>query len=556
MTTTKSVRWWPAVAIVLLWLLALGLETFTGDRSGQDHIMARLALSFVAGFLLFLWFLFFSRLPWRRRLLGLAGLGGIGVLLAFLVEIRGVSGDLLPVLAWRWTPKPGAAAPAPVPPPIVDPAPVPVAGPTPELVAPASAPETPAVPASEPVPEPAVVAAPAPAEPTRETLPGATDWPQFLGPRRDGSVPGVALAREWTTRAPREVWRRPIGAGWAGFAVVSGRIFTLEQEGGDEVVSAAELATGKPLWRHADPARYESTIGGVGPRSVPAVVDGRVFALGATGRLRALDAESGRLLWLRDLLADGGGPNPEWGRSVSPLVVDRLVVVGAGGADGHSVLAYDAATGDLRWHGGDDGPSFSSPIVAELAGVRQVVNFNSNSLTGHALDDGRVLWRYPWPREQPNVSTPLVLGANRLFASSGYGIGGKLLEFAVDPDGKLEPRLVWESPRLKAKFTNVVHHDDRLYGLDDGTLVCLDPTTGERCWKEGRYGHGQVILAGKLLLVLAEDGELVLVDPVPEGLKVLGSYPLFAGKTWNPPALAGRYLLARTDQEAVLLELP
>lgn len=549
MTRTKTIRWWPAVAVVVLWLVALCWETFSGERSGQEHTMARIGLALVAGALLFLWFLLLSRLPWRRRLVGLGVIAAALGALSYLVEIRGVSGDLLPVLAWRWTPEPGSspaavpAAPAPLPSP--EPAPVPdVAAPV--AAEPAVAPTPRVESAVEPVAEPVAAAA---------GLSGSADWPQFLGPRRDGTVPGVRLARDWAAHPPREVWRREIGAGWAGFAIVGDRIYTLEQNGEEEVATAAELATGRVLWRHGDRARYESTIGGLGPRSTPTVVGGQVFVLGATGRLRALDAATGQLRWVRDIVADGGGPNPEWGRSVSPLVVSGLVIVGAGGADGHSVVAYDAASGEIRWSGGDDGPSFSSPILAELAGVRQVVNLNAGSLTGHALDDGRVLWSFPWPRQQPNVSTPIVLGPSRVFASSGYGIGGKVLELTVGADGTLVPTLVWETPRLKAKFTNVVAHRGHLYGLDDGTLVCLDPATGERCWKEGRYGHGQVILAGELLLVQTEDGELMLVDPVPEALRVLGTWRLFEGKTWNPPALAGRYLLARTDREAVCLEL-
>lgn len=544
MTTSLPVRWWPAVVVLALALGALLVDTFAGDRTGQSHTFARIGLALFTAVLLMIWFLFLSRLPGRIRLVGLGLFVLVGASAAFLVEIRGVDGDLMPVLAWRWTPRPGAEVAAPV-------AAVPET-PTAAAVEPAA---PVAVPAAESPPPPVASARPAPAA-RLVALPGAADWPQFLGPHRDGTVTGVVLAREWTSRPPREVWRRAIGAGWAGFAVAGERLFTLEQQGDEEVVTASELATGRPLWRHGDRARYDTPIGGPGPRSVPAVAAGRVFALGATGRLRALDAASGHLLWQRDLVADGGGANPEWGRSVSPLVVDDLVIVGAGGSNGHSVVAYDVATGAVRWSGGNDGASYSSPIVAELAGVRQVVNFNANSLTGHALDDGHVLWRFPWPAEQPNVSTPIVLPGDRLFASSGYGVGAKLLQIAAGPDGGLAATLVWESPRLKAKFTNVVLHAGRLYGLDDGTLVCLDPETGERCWKEGRYGHGQVILVGDLLLVQTEDGELILVEPVPAERRVLGTQALFDGKTWNPPALAGRYLVTRTDKEAVCLELP
>ncbi|HEX4955140.1 MAG TPA: PQQ-binding-like beta-propeller repeat protein [Thermoanaerobaculia bacterium] len=578
----KKIRWWPAVLVVLLWLGAVGWFSWAGERTGQERTLAVLGVTAMALGLLFLWFLLLSRLPWRGRLLGALGVVGLGFLAAQTVEIRGVSGDLLPVLAFKWTPRAGSQ---PLSPPAAAPE---VPGtPSPEVpgtseTPPEMAPEMAGTPAAPEVPgtHPQAPGEPPPAEPSPEvpgtsvaspemagtpvpevagtsrTLAGAADWPGFLGPRRDGSAPDVRLARDWQARPPRQVWRIPVGAGWAGFAVVGGRAFTIEQHGEEEVATAYDLATGVRLWSHADRARYETTIGGLGPRSTPTVAEGRLFVMGATGRLRALDAASGRLLWLRDTLADNGAENPEWGKSVSPLVVDGRVVVGAGGPAGRSVVAYDAGTGEPAWAGGDDGPSFSSPIVATLAGVRQVVSFNANSLTGHSLDDGRVLWRYPWSAQQPNVSVPLVLPEDRLFASSGYGVGAKVLQIATGENGTQTANLVWESPRLKAKFTNVVQHGGRLYGLDDGTLVCLDPATGERCWKAGRYGHGQVILVGDLLLVATEEGELVLVEPVPEELRVLDTWRLFDGKTWNPPTLAGRYLLARTDREAVLLELP
>ena len=285
------------------------------------------------------------------------------------------------------------------------------------------------------------------------------------------------------------------------------------------MVSAFDLATGERRWRNGEAARHETPIGGIGPRSVPTVEGGRVFVMGATGRLRAIDAASGRSLWSRDVLAEHDAVAPEWGKSCSPLVAGGRVIVSAGGPGGHSLVAYDAATGEPAWHGGDDRSGFSSPFLVELAGALQVVIFNQASLAGHDPADGRLLWEFAWPNAQPNVSQPVPLSGDRLFASSGYGVGGKLLQIERDAAGDLSARLLWETPRLKAKFTNVVEYQGRLYGLDDGTLVCLDPATGERCWKEGRYGHGQVILAGGLLLVQSEDGQVALIEPDPGGLK-------------------------------------
>lgn len=502
-------RWWPALIVVALTVAALVWTRAFRDATRQQRVLSSAILAVLAGATLLLWLLLLSRLPWKRRLQGV-GAAAIGVaLLPILFEYRGVSGDLIPIFAPRWERAPNLAPP---------PAPVEVRA------------------------EPSLAA-------------GATDYPQFLGPARTGVVPPLSLARDWQAHPPRELWRSPIGAGWAGFAVAGGVAYTLEQRGEDEDVVAYDLLTGRQLWGNADRAKYDTPIGGPGPRSVPAVTAEHLFALGATGRLRALDRRSGRLLWLRDLTVEHGATNPEWGKSCSPLAVDGLVIASAGGPNGHSLVAYHAATGELAWQAGDSPSAYSSPLVADLAGERQVVIFNQDAVAGHRLTDGRELWRFPWPAGQPNVSQPVLLPGDRLFVSSGYGIGSKLLALRRDAEGRITPALLWESPRLKAKFTNVVLHGEHLYGLDDGVLVCLDPKTGERCWKEGRFGHGQVILTGDLLLVQTEDGEVVLLEPNPTAYKELTRFTPLNGKTWNPPALAGRYLVLRNDREAVVFEL-
>jgi outer membrane protein assembly factor BamB len=237
-------------------------------------------------------------------------------------------------------------------------------------------------------------------------------------------------------------------------------------------------------------------------------------------------------------------------------VIDRRVIVNVGGPGGRSLVAYDAASGTLDWQGGSDRVGYASPLEVTLAGVRQIVAFNEGSVAGHDPHTGALLWEQAWPRGQPNVAQPLPVGEDRLLVSSGYGVGSKLLRITRTAEGRLEPRLLWESPRLKSKFANMVLYDGFVYGLDDGVLVCLDLASGERRWKGGRYGHGQLLLVGGLLLVQTEDGEVVLVRPGPEAHTELTRFTALEGKTWNPPALAGRYLLVRNDREAAMYELP
>jgi outer membrane protein assembly factor BamB len=499
-------RWWPAVAIVAL-SVAFHLWIWLGPEPTRQFRMIR---TFVAAFLtvslLLVWFLFLSRLRARTRWLGLGVLLALGLALGATVEIRGVTGDLLPLMAWRWSPHDRQLSP------------------------------------------PALESRGAP----RSDAPARS--PQFLGPDRNAVIRGVWLDPDWVERPPREIWRRPIGAGWASFAVADGLAVTLEQRGDQELVTAYDLATGEPVWAHADAVRFENTIAGIGPRSTPTIAAGRVFTMGATGLLNALDLATGEPKWSRDVVAEHGGWMPEWGKSCSPLALVDLVVVCAGAGRGGALAAYRLGDGEPAWSSGDDRAAYASPILVTLAGVQQVVSVNDGTVMGHDPGDGTVLWKYEWSREQPNVAAPLVLPENRLMVSKGYGVGAELFSVKRGTFGFVTER-IWKSPRLKLKFTHAVLHRGRIYGLDDGVLACLDPETGERCWKKGRYGHGQLLLVEDLLLIQAENGEVLLVEPTPEGPVERARIRPLHSKTWNVPTLAGNLLLVRNDREAVAFEL-
>jgi len=245
-----------------------------------------------------------------------------------------------------------------------------------------------------------------------------------------------------------------------------------------------------------------------------------------------------------------------WGMSGSPLVWDDLVIVSPGGPNGHSLVAYELATGKSVWAGGNDSAGYSSPFPTRLCAVDQVLIFNDGGIAGHDRRSGAVLWEYPWPGGHPHVAMPVVLPNDRVLVSSGYGTGSALLQISRDATNQWRTARLWKSLRLKAKFTNVVQRDGYIYGLDDGTLVCLDAATGELKWKAVRHGHGQMILANDLLLITAEQGEVVLLDPTPKQHRELGRFTAFNSKTWNPPALAGDYLLLRNDLEAACFRLP
>ena len=345
--------------------------------------------------------------------------------------------------------------------------------------------------------------------------------------------------------------RRPVGGGWSGFAVQGNAAITHEQHSAEERVVRYELSTGKVVWATREVAHYVNPLAGAGPRSTPTIHDGRVYAMGGTGLLTAIDLDSGELVWKRDALKDTEGRLPEWGKSDSPLILGDLVVVSAGS----TLAAYRADTGELAWQSSSLSPGYGSPLVTTLAGVEQLVSFNARSVSGHDPEEGGVLWEVEFPGRQPNVAQPLVLPGDRVLVSAGYGVGAKLYHITSSGD-ELSAELVWESLRLKSKFAHLIYHEGFIYGLDDGILVCIDPETGQRKWKRGRYGHGQLLLVGDLLLVQGEHGEIFLIDPSPDELRELTSFTVMDAKIWNTPALAGRYLLVRNDAEAALFELP
>ena len=378
-------------------------------------------------------------------------------------------------------------------------------------------------------------------------------WPGFRGPHRDGIVPGVRIATDWSASPPVQLWRRPIGPGWSSFAVGGGLLYTQEQRGSDEVVACYDVATGKPVWRHRDAARFWESNAGPGPRATPSLANGRVYTFGATGILNALDAGNGAVVWSRNAASDAGVKVPMWGFAGSPLVVDGLVIAAAAGR----LAAYDLATGNPRWFGPDGGGSYSSPHLLTIGGVPQVLLLSDAGATSVAPADGGVLWKNSWPGFailEPALTEDggVLITTN----SMAGGLGTRLLAVARGPGGwTAEER--WTSLGLKPYFNDFVVHHGHAFGIDGGILACLDLKDGKRQWKGGRYGGGQLVLLPDqdLLLVLSDEGGLALVAAVPGQFREIARFPAIEGKTWNHPALAGDILLARNGEEMAAFRL-
>lgn len=392
--------------------------------------------------------------------------------------------------------------------------------------------------------------------PATDLDPAAPRFTDFLGPRRDGVVPGGRLISDLRANPPREVWRRPVGGGYAGCVIAGGLAVSIEQRGDQETVVAYEMQTGRDRWTRAYPEHFQESLGGNGPRATPTISGNEVFALGATGILVSLDLATGNENWKVNILEDARAENITWGMSGAPLVTDNLVIVNPGGTDGRSVLAYDRITGQQKWAAGGSRAAYSSPVLAELSEVTQVLVFDASGVAGYDLNTGAELWRYDFATFNGiNVAQPLVIPDDRVLITAGYDAGAVLLQIQqVDGRWSVEP--IWKNKNMKCKMSSPVFYDGFLYGLDDGILACLDAATGKRRWKKGRYGHGQLLLRDDVLWIMAEDGSLVLVAADPKQHSELSRLPVLPGdKTWNAPALAGNQLLVRNHFEAVLLEL-
>lgn len=379
-------------------------------------------------------------------------------------------------------------------------------------------------------------------------------WTDFRGPFRDGHYRQRTVRTTWPAGGLKPIWKQPAGGGYASFVIARGRAFTIEQRGPQEVVAAYDVATGRELWTNAWNALFRESLGGDGPRATPTWADGVVYALGATGELRALDDATGRAVWRTNILEENGATNLDWGMAASPLVVGETIVVLPGGPDGRSVVAYHRRTGARVWSSLSDKQAYASPMLVTLDGVRQLLVFAAMRLVGLSPDRGDLLWEYPWTTAfDINAGQPLVIGDNRVFLSSGYSAGAAVIE--VTRGERFTVREIWRNNRMKNQFTSSVLHEGFIYGLDESILACIDAATGELRWKGGRYGYGQVVLASGHLIVLTEDGELALVRATPTRHEEIVRFPALDGKTWNHPAMADGILLIRNLAEMAAYDL-
>jgi outer membrane protein assembly factor BamB len=542
--TTQSVpslRLWPAVVIIIVEWLVIKIPAWIAPVTFA-HFMGWFLGPMIATVALLLWWMFASRLSWRDRwfgfvvfgavggatlLLSHASIGGFGLvmnglplattawvlwlavtrsmrwpprraglaavlLLAFapftLVRMEGTNGALVGTFQFRWSPTAED-----------------------HYLAEAAAGTTNLAPAT-------LIAA-ADAAPL-VLQPG--DWPGFRGANRDGRLEGVRLtAPDWSAHPPRELWRRRIGPGWSSFAAVSDRVFTQEQRGAEELVVCYSATTGAEIWKHADHVRFEEMMAGPGPRATPEFHDGKIYALGATGKLNCLDAASGRSLWSHDIAADAQAKIPIWGFSASPLVREGIVTVFAGGPSGKSVLGYNALSGELAWAAGEGELGYCSLQPARLCGVDQLLISNERGLTAFSPAKGDVLWKYKWLVEGMNrVALPVIVGDADVLIGTSFGLGTRRVHLRRD-GAAWTPEEVWKSSAIKPYFNDMVVEGGLLFGFDNNILTCVNLADGKGKWRAEGYGNGQLLLLAdqSMLLILSESGEIAWVDASGEAVR-------------------------------------
>lgn len=391
------------------------------------------------------------------------------------------------------------------------------------------------------------------------------DWSSFRGGNRDSVVTGIVLG-DWSKVPPKEAWRRRVGPGWSSVVAIGDYLFTQEQRGDREAVICYRAATGDEIWVHASKGagdRFNESLSGPGPRATPAFHQGHIYAYGARGQLECLNASTGEAIWTQSLFDLKNGTKsltdasiPQWGSATSPVIVDDMVVVFAGGTKQNSVLAIELLTGVVRWKTGGGNVSYSSPHVATIAGERQILMHDDEGLSGIRIADGKVLWRHSSPHAgsfQPMLQ-PHLIADDQVIVNWDSGLLG--LQICREGDTWTTKEL-WTSNRLKPSFNDFAIHQGYLYGFDDGIFCCLDIATGKRLWKHGRYGYGQLLLLPEIgeLLVTTESGDVIRVATDPKSHRELGQFKAIDGKTWNHPLLTGGRLVVRNSEEMACFKL-
>jgi outer membrane protein assembly factor BamB len=372
----------------------------------------------------------------------------------------------------------------------------------------------------------------------------AADWPQWRGPNRDGISGETGLLPSWPSGGPKVVWRiNGLGVGYSSFSIVGGRMYTQGQRGKQEFVLALDVKTGNKLWETVTSRDYENDRGS-GPRGTPTFDNGKLYAMTGEGTVVCLDAATGKIVWQIDSVRKFGGSVPHWGYSESPLIDGDRVIVMPGGR-GASLVSLDKNTGAVQWKTGDDHAGYSSAILADVGGSKQVIVLSGQSAFGVQESTGELLWRYNRiANNVANIATP-IYHDGAVFLSSAYDTGCALLK--LNPKGMQE---VYFNRDMMNHYSSSVLLDGVLYGYSNALLVAMDFKTGKQLWRNRSVGKGSVTYAEKHLYALGEDGMVGLIEATPDAYKEVSRFEYQKGSlpSWSPLVISdGRMYLRDQD---------
>jgi len=381
----------------------------------------------------------------------------------------------------------------------------------------------------------------------------AGDWPQHLGPARNGLYADKDFA--WASGGLRTLWQREVGAGFAAPSVAGGRLYLFHRSGGKEVVEAIDAKSGKTAWSSEYVTNYRDDFGfDDGPRAAPTVFTSTIFTHGAEGTLTATSFD-GKRLWQRNTMKDFGTPKGYFGAACSPVVFEGKVLLGVGGA-GSGVVAFDAGSGKNVWQALDDEAGYSSPVVAPLNGQPRAIFFTRTGLAVLDPSNGKVMAQMRWRSRSAasvNAATPIVSG-NQIFLTSSYGTGAVLFDVSSG-----QPKPVWQNDdSMSCHYGTPVLKDGFLYGYHGrqetgAELRCVEWKTGKVKWANDKFGAGSIVLVGNRLLLVREQGQVVLAEANPAGFKGVAAHKAFESTVRAYPAVAGGALFIRSEKRLVCL---
>ena len=386
--------------------------------------------------------------------------------------------------------------------------------------------------------------------------PSKNGWAQWRGPNRNGVSNETGILKSWPEAGPKTVWRKTIGDGYSAISIDGDRLYTAYTSGRDEVLFCLNASTGEEIWQFTLNENYTEQYGN-GPRSTPAIDGKYVYAMGSLGVLFALDKTDGRKNWEVNIHSKFGDANGDYDRgyACSPLIEGDLLIMNGARQRGTTIVAFNKNSGKVVWTYKNGNNSYSSQVVWEIEGQKQVVSFVGYGIVGLSLETGEELWKYRWETSYGlNIAMPLFFSPNYVFLSSGYDTGAAMLQIQKNGNG-WTPELVWTNRLFRNHFGSSISQKGYIYGFDNNVLKCISAKTGEEQWKARGYNKGSLIFADGALIILGENGNLGLVEATPAEFKELASAQILNGKCWTAPTLANGKLYLRNQTEMVCLEL-